>query len=217
MTYVYGVTRRTLCHYIATVIHEDDLPEGIRLYQVADFLGALMIQAIEQTVPAAAEAMRWLRKVAGESVGEHTLVWRSPAGMPVIQAYPKLEYRRVDVRACGCTKLIIREASDKLNAHEMRNGISPNFVHSLDASHLMLTANAMQDAGLQMFAIHDSFGTHPCDVAQMQQLLRQAFVGIYKDKNVLFDFLWACGGTGEVPKQGSLDIEEVLKSEFFFS
>ncbi|CAD5189966.1 unnamed protein product [Musa acuminata subsp. malaccensis] len=43
----------------------------------------------------------------------------------------------------------------------------PNFVHSLDGSHMMMTAVACKRAGLNFAGVHDSYWTHACDVDQM--------------------------------------------------
>ena len=99
----------------------------------------------------------------------------------------------------------------------MANAISPNFVHALDSSHLTMVANTMQRDGLTMVAIHDSFGTHPCDVDRMHVYIRQEFVNLYARPNLLTLFMWDVEAVGEPPTRGTLDLSEVLDSEFFFS
>lgn len=98
----------------------------------------------------------------------------------------------------------------------MQNAISPNFVHALDASHLTLTAQKMRSANLCMVGIHDSFGTHPSDVGKMHSIIRESFVELYENRNILGEFLWDVGGIGEPPRRGDFDIRSVLDSEFFF-
>jgi len=98
----------------------------------------------------------------------------------------------------------------------MQNAVSPNFVHALDASHLTLTALEMQKAGLDIVGIHDSFGTHPCDVDTLHTAIRTAFVEMYRADNMLANFLWEVDGIGEVPMRGTLNLLDVLDSEFFF-
>jgi DNA-dependent RNA polymerase len=40
----------------------------------------------------------------------------------------------------------------------------PNYIHSVDSSHMMMTATACREAGLSFAGVHDSFWTHACDV-----------------------------------------------------
>lgn len=113
--------------------------------------------------------------------------------------------------------ITVREWTEGTRAHSMQNAISPNFVHALDASHLTLVANSMHNANLSMVAIHDSFGTHACDVDTMHSIIRTEFVSLYSNKGILSNFLWDVGGVGEPPTLGTLDLTEILSSEFMFS
>ena len=123
---------------------------------------------------------------------------------------------QVRLNSCGVVQVWVREWNEGTRAHAMRNAISPNFVHALDASHLTMVANAMAADNLAMVAIHDSFGTHPCDVDRMHEHIRQEFVNLYSGPNLLTEFLWGVNGVGEPPFRGSLDLLEVLDSEFMF-
>jgi DNA-directed RNA polymerase len=89
-------------------------------------------------------------------------------------------------------------------------------VHALDASHLVFTALDMAELELHIAGIHDSFGTHACDVIAMHGAIRGSFVRLYQGRNVLSEFLWEVNGVGEVPMRGMLDLESVRESEFFF-
>ena len=60
------------------------------------------------------------------------------------------------------------------------NGISPNFVHSLDAAALHKTICTAVFAGVTHFAmIHDSYGTLAPDVDVLMGSLRRAFSDIF--------------------------------------
>jgi DNA-directed RNA polymerase len=122
----------------------------------------------------------------------------------------------VKLRSCGVVEAIVREYNEDTKPLPMQNAVSPNFVHALDASHLTLTALDMQKRGLDIVGIHDSFGTQPCDVDSLHTAVREAFVSMYRADNVLSNFLWDVDGIGEVPMRGTLDLQEVLNSEFFF-
>lgn len=72
--------------------------------------------------------------------------------------------------------------SDNLPIHKQRqvSAFPPNYVHSLDSSHMLLTALEMDRRGLAFTAVHDSFWTHPCDVDEMNDVLRDCFIDLYK-------------------------------------
>ena len=51
-----------------------------------------------------------------------------------------------------------------------RNAFPPNFIHSLDATHMMLTALQCQRAGITFASIHDCYWTHACDVDTLNKV-----------------------------------------------
>ena len=69
--------------------------------------------------------------------------------------------------------------------------------------------------------VHDSFGTHACDMERLAIVIRTQFIKLYKG-DVLGDFrdqIQAMTVTKlpEMPEYGILNINEVMESEFFFS
>jgi len=98
----------------------------------------------------------------------------------------------------------------------MADAISPNFVHNLDSTHLTLTALKLMQLGVQMMAIHDSFGTHPCDVDTMAESLRVTFFEMYQNTDLLANLAFENDVATEPPARGTLDLSLVLTSEFFF-
>lgn len=107
---------------------------------------------------------------------------------------------------------ITRYHDDKYDHDKMKRSISPNFIHSLDASHMILTINEMSDAGISSFQmIHDAFGTHAEDCDEMFEIVKRTFVEIHKDNP--FDRLLEKYGV-DVPAKGSLKLEEILESEY---
>ncbi|OIW16720.1 hypothetical protein TanjilG_14490 [Lupinus angustifolius] len=68
----------------------------------------------------------------------------------------------------------------KVMVKRQRTAFPPNFVHSLDGSHMMMTALACKRAGLNFAGVHDSYWTHACDVDEMNRILREKFVELYE-------------------------------------
>jgi DNA-directed RNA polymerase, mitochondrial len=56
----------------------------------------------------------------------------------------------------------------------------PNYVHSLDATHMMMTATECHARGLAFAGVHDSFWTHAADVDICRDVIREQFVELYK-------------------------------------
>jgi DNA-directed RNA polymerase len=114
------------------------------------------------------------------------------------------------------------DADQPVLVQRQRSAFPPNFVHSLDSSHMMMTALACKDAGLLFAGVHDSYWTHAGDVEKMNHLLREKFVELYNKpilENLLSDFQEQMPNLSfpEVPERGCLDLEEVLKATYFFN
>lgn len=224
MTYVYGATLRGTAEHIETMLGKEILPaqgmqwldEG-KTFEHCMYIAKKLFQGIAAAVPAAASAMHWLREVAKQQPDGQRMTWRTPTGFWVQHDYQDFTDTKVRLNSCGVVRVMVREWNSGTRAHAMQNAISPNFVHALDASHLTMVANAMSRDSLDMVAIHDSFGAHPCDVDSMHRHIRVEFVRLYSRPNLLAEFLWEVGGIGEPPTRGSLDLSEVLESEFMFS
>lgn len=217
MTYVYGATLLGTAQHVEHEMYAAGVDwEGLNTRKLTQYAGKKLFYGIASTVPAAAQAMRWLQDVARQQPSGTRMEWTTPIGFKVQHDYQTYEEVQVRVRSCGLVHTLVRMPDGGTNGIRMRNAISPNFVHALDSTHLALTALAMQSAGCNLAAIHDSVGTHPSDVAQMHRLVRQAFVEMYSGTNLLGEFLWEVQGVGEAPLRGTLDVAKVLDSEFFF-
>ena len=219
MTYVYGATLRGTAEFLEAEAlggREDSKVKGERNVDVANVGAKALFAGIEATVPAAAAAMRWLKGVCRTVPKNSRMEWTAPTGFKVQHDYQKIEEVRVRINSCGVNRIMIWEKLDECNPSQMQNAVAPNFVHALDASHLTFVALTMQRKGYSFVGIHDSFGTHPCDVDDMHVIIRDEFIKLYTERDVLLDFLWEVGGTGELPKRGNLDLEKVRRSEFFF-
>ena len=77
---------------------------------------------------------------------------------------------------------------------------------------------ANDECGIDSFSVvHDSFGTHACDIEQLGVVLREKFIEVYKE-DVLDNFRLEQKISLVKPSgYGILDIEEVRNAEFFFS
>ncbi|XP_046457253.1 DNA-directed RNA polymerase, mitochondrial-like [Daphnia pulex] len=230
MTTVYGVTRYGARLQIAKQLKElpSLTPEQVQVGSV--YLADKTFQSLQDMFTSAKDIQDWFTEsaklistVAGESVE-----WITPIGLPVVQSYNNNPY----------------DEASRPNAIKQRNAFPPNFIHSLDSSHMMLTALYCQRKGITFASIHDCFWTHPCTVAEMNKICRQQFVSLHSQpiledlsKFLVSQFAVRASGAdavdddtpkglarhrlnqiiSEVPRRGMFDLRLVLDSVYFFS
>ncbi|EAQ87721.1 hypothetical protein CHGG_04340 [Chaetomium globosum CBS 148.51] len=110
----------------------------------------------------------------------NTLVWTTPLRMPVVQPYRKSGTRMIST----CLQDLILtnlDRDDPVNRRKQLQAFPPNFIHSLDASHMMLSALECNAIGLTFAAVHDSFWTHAADVDDMNAVIRDSFIRIHQE------------------------------------
>ncbi|KAI0171833.1 DNA/RNA polymerase [Hypoxylon sp. FL1284] len=109
-----------------------------------------------------------------------TIVWTTPLRMPIVQPYRKAESRVIPT-SMQDLNLTIPERTDPVDRRKQLQAFPPNFIHSLDASHMLLSALECDELGLSFAAVHDSFWTHAGDVDVMNRVLRDSFIKIHSD------------------------------------
>lgn len=232
MTFVYSATRYGVQDMILKTLQSLDAKAsephlgGADNYDAARYLSYVMFDAIKDVVSSASRAMDWLRHVATVAADAmEPLVWTTPDGLPVQQAYRTPVGNRVKVHWRGqLIYITLVTDSPNLDSRAQLNGIAPNFVHSLDAAHLRAVARAAKKAGIQHLAvIHDSFATHAARTDDLVDLLRETFVEQY-EPDVLEEFRQEVQSNlpdgfnlAPPPKKGDLRLEEVLLAPYLFA
>ena len=212
--------------------------------QASRFMAKMIWDAVSVTVVAAVDAMKWLqgaaKLLAAEVKDKKTkevlkpclpVHWVTPDGFPVWQEYRKKDTTRLNLLFLGSFNLqptVNKGSKKELDKHKQESGISPNFVHSQDGSHLRKTVvHTHRKYGVMSFAvIHDSFGTIPADAEFLFKGVRETMVETYRDNDVLQDFYEQFEDQlhesqrdklPELPKRGKLNIEDILLSDFAFA
>lgn len=207
---------------------EDDWP-------YVKYMSEIVWDAIQEVVVSAKRAMRWLRKIAKAATeAKVPISWTTPVGFPVVQYYPKLAQYRIRMKIGGSPvvksesiRLTLLRGTGEIDLLEQKLGISPNFIHSMDAAAMVAYLNYATENGLDAFAmIHDSFGTHAADAQVSAICLRQAFVDMYETNDVLEQFRQDVAASlppalaetlPSPPRKGSLDLKGIMKSDYFFA
>jgi DNA-directed RNA polymerase len=193
-------------------------------WKAISYLTTHIWNAIGQVVVASRLAMDWLKDSAKiASTQDLPLRWTTPSGLPVLQEYKKSKEKVLDT-FFGKVRIVrkLQETTKVLNANKQANGVAPNFVHSMDASHMVSTINQCLDIGIQDFCmIHDSYGTHAGRVEALQNELRDAFIKQYTPnvlENLRQELMEQTGlEIPEPPKVGNLDLELIRDSKYFFA
>lgn len=225
MTVPYGVTKRGMKDQL---FQELVASESAHRVEDATYLAATNYEAIGDVVVAARLAMDWLREAAKVAASNKLPVrWTTPSGFLAVQDYREEEGDRLNFEVLGRRyQLLIQKTGDTLNTRKQALGISPNYVHSLDAAHLMRTVMFCAQDGMTDFAmIHDSYGVHAGASSRLRDNLRAAFIEQYSG-NVLETFRNELleqlpeekhAELPPLPPMGDLDLEQVRHSEYFFA
>ena len=197
-------------------------------WEAARFMGDLIWQCVGEVVVAARGAMDWLQEVAKIASKQRLpVIWTAPTGFKVMQEYTTAEQKRLELTfQKGRPRLQIDTSTKKLDVRKQSSGISPNWVHSMDAAHMQRTVARCHAEGIRSFSlIHDSYGTHAGNAWAMAQFLREEFVRMYSEHDVLAEFREEIAmllgvepeALPKLPPKGSLDLHQVLESDFFFA
>jgi DNA-directed RNA polymerase len=225
MTLPYGVTRSGMRNQIVEKMKKAGKDDS---WEHAEYLAGVLWDSIGLVVIAAREAMDWLKDAAKVAAkGEMPVSWTTPAGFPVLQEYRESVGKIVKTYIHGRRVVISTSVEGtKLDSRRQALGISPNFVHSCDAAHLMLTVCTSLDNGIADFAmIHDSYGVHAADTDVLAASLRAAFCDQYS-REVLTDFRDELAAQlpadlavnlPDLPAVGDLDLSLVESSLYFFA
>ncbi|XP_077834825.1 DNA-directed RNA polymerase, mitochondrial isoform X19 [Macaca mulatta] len=241
MTVVYGVTRYGGRLQIEKRLRElTDFPQEF-VWEASHYLVRQVFKSLQEMFSGTRAIQHWLTESARLISHMGSVVeWVTPLGIPIIQPY-RLEHKVKQVRGGiqSITYIHNGDISQKPNTRKQKNGFPPNFIHSLDSSHMMLTALHCYRKGLTFVSVHDCYWTHAADVAVMNQVCREQFVCLHSEPILedLSRFLvsrfcpnptprkisqcWEASQLKEtlqaVPKPGAFDLERVKHSTYFFS
>lgn len=183
--------------------------------------------ALDVIVVAARKAMRFLSRCATVNVRHNRgFYWTTPVGFVAYQDYKDPRQVTVQTKINGRMMVKYSEPGDDVHKARMRNAFPPNYVHSLDAAHLVTTVNKALDVGIDQFGlVHDSYAVPAGQTELFHKLIRESFVGQY-NKELLYRLLLEF--KGQFPEQadeypdlaevepGPFNIDEVLYATYFF-
>lgn len=233
MTLPYGSTRMTCSDHVeewlfkkVAAIPGEREKFGNDLSVAADLLASAVWDAIGDIVVAPRVVMAWLRQVAGEASKEELpLTWETPDGFLVNQQNRELGDHRIKTRmGDSLVYLKASDESDSLDKTKQRNSFPPNWIHSMDATHLRMVAVGAPKNGINSLAlIHDSFGTLAPDCDVLGALLRETMIDLYSVNRLedlrdqLCAYLPEEAKVPPSPARGSLDLGPLRDAQFAFA
>jgi len=224
MTSVYGVTQLGARDQIARQIKEMQLLHAEDRKAAASYIAKITLESIGDLFSEADSIKVWFQDVA-KNVAEagHLMEWVTPMGLPVVQPYCKQE--NTEVRTV-LQKFSVKRQQDmngklKASMRKQKSAFPPNFVHSLDSCHMMMTATECKKQGLDFAAVHDSFWTSPAHVDQMNVILRENFIALHRRPllNELVQYIHMKHPGIEIPQipqLGDLNLDSIRDSNYFF-
>ncbi|KAH3680771.1 hypothetical protein WICMUC_000122 [Wickerhamomyces mucosus] len=197
MTNVYGVT------YIGATNQIDkqltDIFPGEDTYQYSIYLTKHVFACIRELFEGAHLIQDWLAlcaKIVSSSVridldpkqivqrGEipphmASVIWTTPLNLPIVQPYRSISRKQITT---NLQTIYITDpfAMNPVDSRKQMAAFPPNFIHSLDATHMLLSAIACSKAGLEFASVHDSYWTHAGDVETMNSNLREQFIKLHE-------------------------------------
>ncbi|KAH9925646.1 DNA/RNA polymerase [Epithele typhae] len=200
MTTVYGVTFVGAREQIERQLEaRGDIPAEL-VWDASSYLAKLVLGSIGNLFKGAKDIQSWLTmsaRMIAKSIPEDRLeklktdktaewkqdqmtcvAWTTALGLPIVQPYRALRKRQV-LTKMQTVYIADPNMSSVVNSTKQAAAFPPNFIHSLDATHMMLTALACAEKGIEFASVHDSYWTHACDIDNMSALIRDTFISLH--------------------------------------
>lgn len=207
MTNVYGVTfigavaqiEKQISHYF----NNDEISS---LQQHAKYLATQVFACMRELFEGAHQIQDWLgvcakrisksirmdhESLSGSSSSKSkvkskkpdhlsSVIWTSPLGLPCVQPYRSLKRQIIST---NLQDIAISDpfGAAPVDARKQQTAFPPNFVHSLDATHMLLTSKVSGDDGLAFASVHDSYWTHAADIDTMNSHCRNQFIKLHEE------------------------------------
>eukprot|EP01100_Stratorugosa_tubuloviscum_P000223 TRINITY_DN1047_c0_g4_i2.p1 TRINITY_DN1047_c0_g4~~TRINITY_DN1047_c0_g4_i2.p1 ORF type:complete len:352 (+),score=160.21 TRINITY_DN1047_c0_g4_i2:379-1434(+) len=222
MTSVYGVTLVGARLQIQNALKDKGEVSEDDIFKISMYLTKLTFDALKEMFLGAKSIMEWLADCAKAIAKTNKAVcWTTPLGLPVVQPYRKPGKKQL-IKTLVQTVVLLDEADDlPVSTARQTSAFPPNFVHSLDSTHMMLTAMACKEAGITYGSVHDSFWTHAGTIEKMSEILGQEFYNLHSQPileqlNENFKIKYPNVILPPIPKRGNMDLALVLQSPYFF-
>jgi DNA-directed RNA polymerase len=191
-------------------------------------LVGIVWKGMNETAAAPKRAMNWVQSVVEQwerDAPQTVLNWTAPTDFPVVcDRFKRKPSHDVKVHFDGEDRYLPSwgKLTSETDWAKVRTAAPPNFIHSLDASHLIFSVNRAVAEGItQLTTVHDAFGTTPARTARLAVILREEFARLYSADQ--FAPLIAAARAAQVqiapspPREDSLKLADIEAAEYLFS
>ena len=233
MTVCYSSTFYS-CRSYTTEWFYDELKAGVEnpfgeeTYRPCNYLSEIIWESIGEVVASARVGMEWIKE-CGKLLLEHGVTprWTTPLGFPVKMRYENTNKYTIKTLVSGVLRQHrLRIPNGDPNFRKTINAICPNYIHSLDGLGGLLGSTILKalEAGIpDIMAVHDSTSIHAPNVGFMHDCVREATVEMFS-RNLLEIFAFELQtylpvgvDLPTLPRQGDMDINEVLQSKYYWN
>jgi len=236
MTYVYSLkpygARQQIFDEYKKIIEFDPDKKVLADDGFSDcrWLAKIVWEKMEEEIDLEAQLMKWFQDCAKLFAKANLkMKWKTPMGFPVEMDYRyDVPFRVKTAIAGSLVYTTYRREINRKDSRRYSSSVSPNIVHSLDGALNQAVALYCKNDELpieNLLMVHDSFGTTPNRIEQLNKIIRKAAIDLFKDDylDVLYKDWEAQLPTKyksrltPPPARGNLDINEIANSSYFFS
>ncbi|KIP05682.1 hypothetical protein PHLGIDRAFT_107864 [Phlebiopsis gigantea 11061_1 CR5-6] len=107
-----------------------------------------------------------------------SVIWTTALGLPIVQPYRQTKRKQI-MTSLQTVFISDPNVPAAVNSQKQATAFPPNFVHSLDATHMMLTALECRNRDITFASVHDSYWTHPSSIDEMAEVIRETFIALH--------------------------------------
>jgi len=174
-----GATRQIAKVYYGELAQNTKPPKGAFRY-----LANKVREVCERELRGPQDVMDYIQRVAKHCADQgRFLEWPSPSGFPVSN-----RYQVPNMVTVTCLRGSVRVAehdiadgvTDEIDHDGVKFAAAPNFVHSLDAAHLVKTVNAAVSEGItDLLTVHDCFYCLAPQATRLQKIILAELTNLY--------------------------------------
>ncbi|KNH06805.1 mitochondrial DNA-directed RNA polymerase [Perkinsela sp. CCAP 1560/4] len=236
MTQVYGVTLFGMHQMIENELRAQNQSHGIwspqEIKYLSKYIQKLLTASLGVVFARTDEARSWLKNTAAMAYNIQSeahrmpLSFTTPLGFRVVLPYTVQRKRTVYDYNLGVVPVPL---SSNIPSRKSITSFSANFIHSLDATHLAMTALEMKKRGLQMTSVHDCYWCHAANMDTLSSIIRETFVELYSTHDPLRRLHkdWSKRYQSELeknklffpqpPSKGNYKLTNVYDAKYFFA
>lgn len=227
----YGISDYSVRQYVMQEKHlEWCKDKELNIYQAANEMGQLICSSKDKLMQHCNHGKLYTQLLCGWVGSEvnKPMSWLTPSGFLVINKYNPRKPKPSAVHLWDKQfKLSFGYYSKEYDCDQALTAMPPNFVHSLDASHMTFVVDRLHKMGIEFFSmIHDSYGVLAPFVRMLRDVTKETFHEIHsidrlaelkaRAENIVGKQLPNEHPAREHEQRGTLDIDLVLESEYLF-